>query len=212
MWWNKPLDVQCPHPVYWKSTTSIPSDHFDQHEDFRESLLVLLQICTTFLLSPVEMLGAPDHDGSTSSRMLRVQTFGGSIQLEGWYDYVPFIAAFLMATIFGGIHCIAWNFTFPTSTDQVLWRIGTVAITGTPIDGALLGFLMGPFAVFCVLSYITGRVILLGLMFTTIRNFPPGGVVGEYRAALVVPDKWIRACCGIPMTRTKLNKVALAHR
>ncbi|KAG1848509.1 hypothetical protein DFJ58DRAFT_842887 [Suillus subalutaceus] len=67
MWWNKPFDVQCPHPVYWRSTTSIPSDHFDQHEDFRESLPVLLQICTTPLLSPVGMLGASDPDGSTSS-------------------------------------------------------------------------------------------------------------------------------------------------
>lgn len=27
VWWNKPLDVQCPHPVYWKSTNSRPEDH-----------------------------------------------------------------------------------------------------------------------------------------------------------------------------------------
>ncbi|KAG2069386.1 hypothetical protein BDR04DRAFT_1128890 [Suillus decipiens] len=29
VWWNKPLDVQCPHPVYWKSTDSEsrPEDH-----------------------------------------------------------------------------------------------------------------------------------------------------------------------------------------
>ncbi|KAG1805283.1 hypothetical protein EV424DRAFT_1431091 [Suillus variegatus] len=26
-WWNKPLDVECPHPVYWKSTNSRPEDH-----------------------------------------------------------------------------------------------------------------------------------------------------------------------------------------
>ncbi|KAG2104333.1 uncharacterized protein F5147DRAFT_579993 [Suillus discolor] len=28
VWWNKPLDVQCPHPVYWKSTESSPEDHY----------------------------------------------------------------------------------------------------------------------------------------------------------------------------------------
>ncbi|KAG1809663.1 uncharacterized protein BJ212DRAFT_1279256 [Suillus subaureus] len=27
VWWNKPLNVRCPHPVYWKSTGSRPEDH-----------------------------------------------------------------------------------------------------------------------------------------------------------------------------------------
>jgi hypothetical protein len=26
VWWNKPLNVQCPHPVYWKPTTLEPED------------------------------------------------------------------------------------------------------------------------------------------------------------------------------------------
>ncbi|KAG1836391.1 hypothetical protein DFJ58DRAFT_749793 [Suillus subalutaceus] len=32
VWWNKPLDVQCPYPVYWKSTESRPEDHIDIYE------------------------------------------------------------------------------------------------------------------------------------------------------------------------------------
>ncbi|KAG2069409.1 hypothetical protein BDR04DRAFT_690918 [Suillus decipiens] len=27
VWWNKPLNVQCPHPVYWKSTESRPENY-----------------------------------------------------------------------------------------------------------------------------------------------------------------------------------------
>ncbi|KAG1834326.1 hypothetical protein DFJ58DRAFT_719356 [Suillus subalutaceus] len=27
VWWNKPLNVRCPHPVYWKSTESRPENH-----------------------------------------------------------------------------------------------------------------------------------------------------------------------------------------
>jgi hypothetical protein len=27
VWWNKPLNVRCPHPIYWKSTESRPEDH-----------------------------------------------------------------------------------------------------------------------------------------------------------------------------------------
>ncbi|KAG2069363.1 hypothetical protein BDR04DRAFT_1101655 [Suillus decipiens] len=29
-WWNKPLDVQCSHPVYWRSE-SRPEDHIDEY-------------------------------------------------------------------------------------------------------------------------------------------------------------------------------------
>ncbi|KAG1815781.1 hypothetical protein DFJ58DRAFT_473694 [Suillus subalutaceus] len=29
VWWNKPLNVKCPHPVYWKSTESRPENYID---------------------------------------------------------------------------------------------------------------------------------------------------------------------------------------
>jgi hypothetical protein len=191
MWWNKPLDVQCPHPVYWKSTTSVPSDYFNgyviasinftatdyvflRYEDHDESLPMLGQILFAFLFSPGEMLSSSEFNGSTSLRMLRVQTFGGSIKLEGWRNYVPSTTAFLMATIFGGIHCIAWYFTFPGLLDQFLWRVGAAAVTGLPIAGTLIRFMMSPFAVFVGGSYVVGRLILLMLMFATVRNLPPG--------------------------------------
>ncbi|KAG2369197.1 hypothetical protein BDR07DRAFT_1267895 [Suillus spraguei] len=31
LWWHKPLNVQCPHPVYWKSTNSIPEDYIPKY-------------------------------------------------------------------------------------------------------------------------------------------------------------------------------------
>ncbi|KAG1809675.1 uncharacterized protein BJ212DRAFT_1279264 [Suillus subaureus] len=31
VWWNKPLDVQCPYPVYWKSTGSRPGNHIAKY-------------------------------------------------------------------------------------------------------------------------------------------------------------------------------------
>ena len=37
---------------------------------------------------------------------------------------------------FGGIHCIAWSFAFPSSTEQLLWRISSIAITGIPLPVA----------------------------------------------------------------------------
>ncbi|KAG2062735.1 hypothetical protein BDR04DRAFT_961458, partial [Suillus decipiens] len=89
----------------------------------------------------------------------------------------------LMATIFGGIHCMAWFFTFPTYLEQVLWRISAAAITCTPWLGVLTSLFLivpnSPYAVgfslyaLYVIFYVVGRAILLVLMFTTLHNLPP---------------------------------------
>ncbi|OAX30858.1 hypothetical protein K503DRAFT_728170 [Rhizopogon vinicolor AM-OR11-026] len=87
-----------------------------------------------------------------------------------------------MSTIFGGIHCIAWFFTFPTYQEQVLWHISAVAIILVPWLSMLLFFLndildkaliRSMFILIPPPLYITGRLILLILMFTTLRNLPP---------------------------------------
>ena len=34
--------------------------------------------------------------------------------------------------LFGGVHCLAWSFPFPTSQEKVLWRVCTVYCTASP--------------------------------------------------------------------------------
>ncbi|KAG2352517.1 hypothetical protein BDR07DRAFT_1313390 [Suillus spraguei] len=89
-----------------------------------------------------------------------------------------------MATIFGGIHCMAWFFAFTSYQEQVLWRMSAVAITFIPW---LLFFIVFSgdsiptvvksiyvmFLWLCLFLYITARAVLLVLMFTTLRNLPP---------------------------------------
>lgn len=43
-----------------------------------------------------------------------------------------------IAIIFGALHCIGWNFHFPSSLEQQLWRIGSLAITFIPLILAFL--------------------------------------------------------------------------
>jgi hypothetical protein len=116
-----------------------------------------------------------------TSERLRVPTFDGSIKLGGSDKKVLRLAALLMATIFGGIHCMAWFFTFPTYLEQVLWRMSAVAITFTPLLCFCVYFLPDPghsvlgvvYFLICfafVVLYIAARAILLVLMFTTLRN------------------------------------------
>ena len=49
------------------------------------------------------------------------------------WDISSISGLILVTMVFGGIHCIAWSFAFPSSTEQLLWRISSIAITGIPL-------------------------------------------------------------------------------
>ncbi|KAG2051792.1 hypothetical protein BDR06DRAFT_573852 [Suillus hirtellus] len=191
MWWDKPLDVRCPHPVYWKSTVSRPEDHIDfsDRDEFAR-----LRYLPRFFRPILELIGWVDIP---TSRKLWVPTFDGSTTIEDSNKKVLPLAAVLMATIFGGIHCMAWFFTFPSHQEQMLWQISAIAITCTPwiclslyLDSLVRRFsdssrrvmwnVYGLICCFFVVLYITTRTILLVLMFTTLRNLPPDA----YKAVL----------------------------
>ncbi|KAH9959109.1 hypothetical protein BC827DRAFT_1216185 [Russula dissimulans] len=101
-----------------------------------------------------------------------------------------------IASTFGGIHCIGWSFTFPSSPERTLWRVASISITSVPI--ALSIFLQdeydfprplrGFFHLFpdpvtlrimqCLLTlssvlYILSRLVLLTLPFLCLRSLPP---------------------------------------
>jgi hypothetical protein len=50
VWWNKPLDVQCPHPVYWKSTELRIDNHIKNPEYVCSSTIILLLIISASVL------------------------------------------------------------------------------------------------------------------------------------------------------------------
>jgi len=190
-WWNKPLDVRCPHQVYWTLTDSKPKDHKpDEHVCVLISYPVADYVFPSFdsqfigtpvLATLVEFIGVLNN---FTIDKLRVPTFDGSIQVGEVYKWVLGCSGFLMATIFGGIHCIAWFFAFPTFQEQVLWRISAVIIICTPWLNLLTLFLatilrdienaitVASYVIFPIL-YITGRVVLLVLTVTTLRSLPP---------------------------------------
>ncbi|KAF8331027.1 uncharacterized protein EI90DRAFT_2921046 [Cantharellus anzutake] len=82
--------------------------------------------------------------------------------------------------IFGGIHCLAWSFPFPTRAEKLLWRISAIIITLGPGSLAwsyvrqeyaedIIGFFGGlPLAL-----YPFARIILFTLTFTSLRSPPP---------------------------------------
>ncbi|KAG2132692.1 uncharacterized protein EDB93DRAFT_1255111 [Suillus bovinus] len=185
VWWYKPLNVECPHPVHWKLTESELKDYIDvsdtnEFAQFRFLPRVLRPI--------IELIG---WAGIPTSRKLQVPTFDGSIKLNVSDRMVLQQAALHMATIFGGIHCMAWFFAFTTYQEQMLWRISAVAITCTPwlclsaylvreiinsvrhIPDSAKHVIWGVICSAFAILYITARAVLLVLMFTTLRNLPP---------------------------------------
>ena len=57
-------------------------------------------------------------------------------------DSTCFVIALAIGTVFGGIHCIAWSFLFPTDTERLLWRVTAVFVAGAPLTFmAVAGFL-----------------------------------------------------------------------
>ncbi|KAG1808445.1 uncharacterized protein BJ212DRAFT_1436476 [Suillus subaureus] len=170
VWWNKPLDVQCPHPVHWKSAESNPEISFPRH-----------MIGLSLVDSCLQAIGVD----AMSPRKLRVPTFDSlhSIKLQPWESNVLAFAGLAVATIFGGINCIAWFYAFPTYQEQVLWRTSAITITCIPYLVFVVAFVLFRsrtrqrssvrFTVFlraCFASYFTARILLLILMFTTLRN------------------------------------------
>ncbi|THU96279.1 hypothetical protein K435DRAFT_633715, partial [Dendrothele bispora CBS 962.96] len=98
------------------------------------------------------------------------------------------VAVFSLATVFGVIHCLPWNYQFPTHQEQILWRVCALLVTALPITFILviddirnvIKSLPYPlrwfFAMFVLVSpiiYIAARIILLILALIEFRSLPP---------------------------------------
>jgi len=51
------------------------------------------------------------------------------------------LGAVLGSVIFGAIHCVAWNFEFPTSVERLLWRISCLVTIIVPIPALFSSFI-----------------------------------------------------------------------
>jgi len=72
-----------------------------------------------------------------------VPTFYAPITVNA-LDFLIYLVLPAIAVLFGALHCIGWNFDFPTHTEQLLWRIGSLAITSIPSVPLLVRSIMIP--------------------------------------------------------------------
>ena len=182
-WWNKPLNVGQPVRVFRKSEAGKVHNEptSEAWELTWEAIVNDLKMIAGFIA------GLQDGDVHLS-REDRVPRFWSDDQTG--HFFIADLIVLGVGVCFGAIHCIAWDFSFPTHTELLIWRISSITITAVPIYiplmlGLCLLLLNMEFeksgitvAYFGPLTggilYILARVVTLVLAFTSLRDLPRG--------------------------------------
>jgi len=175
-WWNKPLNVQRPFRVLLKK----PMTHRQTRRTEKGKAIV------DRILWILDVIFGSEDDEVDLTMEDRVPTFYAGRLGDRQRNLSAFGAA-VIALVFGGIHCIAWSFSFPTLAEKILWRASSVAIIGVPFYCLVLFGLLGLYAgnipgtigvILCIITvpalllYVVARLVLLVQAFTTLRSLP----------------------------------------
>ena len=238
LWWNKPLDVFRPVPIYLRHPTSYRSITFAlppveqssytddrlplatrerflvQHSStpfrhssafgrFRAYFCELLEgplffLTYIFIMTPFHA----DWSPTLSTGYDRCQNQGISFLSVPTF-YAPFtsgenrarLIGLGIGILFGGIHCIAWSFSFQSVAEQCIWRISAVNVTVLPIIIAasiifitnmrfmgIIRYTLFP----CTVLYWFSRAALLILPVIALRSLPPASLV-DFKWSAFIP-------------------------
>ncbi|KAJ7291723.1 hypothetical protein C8J57DRAFT_1705209 [Mycena rebaudengoi] len=129
LWWNKPLDVQRPIrviPLYDQHTMSpLQARSPDSEEDGMPNIMHRFRgvISGGYKYSPAVHTSVPSFWSSSSGE----QDKGD----------LAFYVECLIGTIFGAIHCAAWNADFASTAEMWMWRSCALCVTAVPLMIAL---------------------------------------------------------------------------
>lgn len=109
----------------------------------------------------------------------------------GGFD-ASIMAMLLVLSLFGAVHLVAWNITFPSPIEQLLWRISSVVIAAAPLAIFLYGMIVGnakanvpswietAVNLTMVLLFIIARLFLLVEAFRSTYYLPPDSYVATW--------------------------------
>jgi hypothetical protein len=145
---------------------------------------------------PLEILHVLEESRNDTQYGILTRIMPGSITDA----QVPYFLSMVMvgAGIFRGIHVAAWNFKFPTDTEQLLWRIASVYSpvgllvlllplyqysTGMVIT-PLPQYLMDMVIILTIFLYVVSRLFLLVEIFWSLCFLPPDAYVTTFASTL----------------------------
>jgi len=125
--------------------------------------------------------------GTIVDNSAHVPTFYAPIAVVSDTVGLLFFVLPVAAILFGGLHCICWNFDFPTDIEQLLWRVGSLAITSIPSILFVFGLIANysyttkpmwlrvmsrTLARFLLVAYMLARLLLLTQAIVLLRKQP----------------------------------------
>ena len=192
LWWNKPLNVQCAFPVHNMVSTleeqpKVEGGGEGEGENAGGAGMgSRADFVWRHLGRFVDSLFGHDHRHKYWHAMTVPTMFSGSLERRD--TIIVGLIATIVATVFGAIHCIAWSFQFGSATEQLLWRLSSLAITCLPWPLWVLTTTIGsrrklPVWLSVLLRtvgytgtflYVLARIVLLVLAFLSLKSLPPG--------------------------------------
>ncbi|KAG1741707.1 hypothetical protein EDB19DRAFT_708903 [Suillus lakei] len=191
-WWKKPKDVGRPYAVHWKSTSPPSNLAYDEtHAVFSKTSW--LYYLSSLMLPFGSLMGIGVVISPRDVRARRVPSLGGydHHDLRDRNHIITLFIGCFSGMVFGGMHCLGWNFMFQGHAEQILWRTASLVIVSTPVsillsfgclvwvDGQttehVVAFVAGLFTVFAsMFIYIVARITLLVLILLSFRSLPSG--------------------------------------
>jgi len=170
-WWSKPLSVGCPHIFYENPEVKVYSREklSEAWRPYRKSWWYTARKAQSTNDSDEEKRKVAIEDSGTTSKPKSV--LNKAIQSAD-HNNMVFGGALLLAwCILGGLHLTAWNYEFPTEKEKIIWRAAALGLTVGPVVG-VVGTIWDPIMYFGFASALVCRVMLVVLMFLSLRALP----------------------------------------
>jgi hypothetical protein len=182
LWWDKPLDVQ-------RQIVVGPAKLSDP--------LPIKPIHAPLVVRVLSAIGGnSDEDEYDPLSSTSVSYFWSlpADELDNIQGYdAPLAIEALVGTVFGVIHCAAWNADFPTTAEMWMWRACSSVIVAIPVVILLLWILIAltgldesqwtgkailVIAVFApIFMYVITRLVLIILPLVALRSLPSGAFI-----------------------------------
>ena len=194
-YWNTPQNVEYTVSIQREATSSRDttealSDSQEAVQDQQEGNKLISMPKTVQNSASREIdVRQPSH-GIDGNEYDSIRSNHQSVELpEKDKDKVSWIINAILMTLFGAIHCLAWNSPFPSQAEKLSWRICALITTSLPaLLCGLLGFVSSDqfeeffesnfdvvkkiYVFTPVVLYATARIILIVLAFTALRAQP----------------------------------------
>jgi hypothetical protein len=143
-----------------------------------------------YITPAIAVIAGGQDNLSDWSTLKKVPTFYSGDPLDEQI-FKADITTLVFGILFGAIHCIAWDFPFPSQTEHFLWRLSSITIVGVPVLAFVLALpfmfkrfrikgLRGssiPLVIVLVLAgilYVAARITTVVLALVTLKSLPLG--------------------------------------